>query len=255
MRNRWGRLVRLLATVVVGALVTVGTAGPVVATDYGASYTATSHPDEHRWAERATVARIFEPTTLRTWDSYPQLQRAYDGGVRKFAISWKGTTGQEIRDFAATVPDDVRVFGAWWHEPENDIEKGEFTLAKWRRTMVRLCGVMRENDIVPVRILMGWTLYEQSGRDIRDYRLPRGTITVSAFDGHVVNKPARGLARRLLAEKRRSGLPLAVPETSGPASGLRTLRTLLDGKMRWGAFFTRDGMSASQANAWFGPAD
>lgn len=245
----WG--LRVLATSVAGAVV-LALAPAASATDYGASLSPQAPADEARWLSRSTVARVFDTGTLDTWDSYPPLQRAYDAGIRKFVISWKGTTGAEIRAFAATIPADATVFGTWWHEPENDIASGEFTLRYWKRTMVRLCGVMRKNGIIPIRVLMAWSLFPQSGRNIRSYDLPKGTIAIAAFDGHVYDKMPRNVARHLLAEKRRNKLPLAMAETSGPAKRIRTLRHLLDGKMRWATYLTRDGMTVRQANAWFG---
>lgn len=244
--------VRPLVAVLVSMTFLGAWAAPAHATDYGASFMPNVQPNESRWSERATVARVFESASLGTWDTYPELARAYDAGIRKFSISWKGTSGQEIRDFAASVPAGITVYGTWWHEPENDIESGTFTLAQWKKRMIRLCRVMRENDIVPVRILMGWTLFPESGRNVRKYDLPKGTIKISAFDGHVANKPPRKLARLLLADKRRTGLPLALPETAGPADRIRVLRNQLDRKMRWGTYLTRDGMTQRQADAWFG---
>ena len=266
MRNPWFRAMRTsardvstyagtrrwAAVLVVASLLWSASTAPASATDYGASMQPNVQPNEQRWVNRSTVARVFAPGTLGTWDSYPQLLRAYDAGIREFSISWKGTTGQEIRDFAATIPDGVKVYGTWYHEPENDIEKGELTLATWRKTMIRLCGVMRQNGIVPVRILMAWTLFPASKRHVRAYDLPKGTVAVSAFDGHVRDKDPRLVARLMLADKRRTGLPLAVPETSGPAARIRILRKCPDGKMRWGTYLTRDGMTTKQANAWFG---
>ena len=89
---------------------------------------------------------------------------------------------------------------------------------------------------------------------MRAYDLPKGDVKVAAFDGHVANKGPWLVARLLLSERRRTGLPLAVPETAGPAERIQILRKRLDGKMLWGAYLTSKGMSQEQADAWFGQA-
>lgn len=227
---------------------------PADATRYGASYASRANPDEVHWAGKAAVARIFESRDLGVWSDYPEAQRAYDDGVRRFSFSWKGTSGQDVRDFAASIPDGVKVFGTWIHEPEDDIEAGTMTLDYWKANTIRLARVMTNHGIVPTRILMAWTLFPISGRDVTDYDLPKGTIRVSAFDGHVHNKSPETVARLILRDKARTGLPLALPETSGPPDKITTLRTLLDKKMWWGCYFTYHGMTQEQADAWFGKA-
>lgn len=245
------RLTILLAAAIVAGLAL--TAAPAHGTDYGASYARTPHATEPVWAGKATVARIFDPNRLDTWGDYPEAQRAYDQGVRKFAFSWKGTDAADIRLFASSVPEGVRVFGTYLHEPENDIEQGRITLEAWKANTITQAKVMREVGIVPTRVLMGWTLYPaKSGRDVADYDLPAGTVTISAFDAHVRDKNPVGMARRLLREQKRTGLPLAVPETSGRPANIAELKRRLDGRVRWACFFTyKRGMTTKQAEVWF----
>lgn len=228
-------------------------AAPAHATDYGASYARTPHATEPVWAGKATVARIFDPNRLTVWGDYPEAQRAYDQGVRKFAFSWKGTDPDDIRTFAATVPAGVRIFGTYLHEPEDDIEQGRLTLEQWKARTITQAKVMREVGIVPTRVLMGWTLYPaKSGRNVADYDLPAGTVAISAFDAHVRDKNPAGMARRLLREQKRTGLPMAVPETSGRPANIAELKRRLDGRVRWACFFTyKRGMTPRQAEVWF----
>lgn len=237
----------VLAAVLLGSIV------DAQATGYGASYAPTAHADEHRWAGKAKVARIFDSNQLGEWDDYPPAQRAYAGGVRKFSFSWKGTDPQDIRDFATTVPKGVRIWGTYWHEPEDDIEAQRFTLKQWKARTIEQAAVMREVGIVPTRILMGYTLFPESGRNVADYDLPAGTIAVSALDMHLGPKrTGERAARLLLREQRRTGLPLAVPEVSGPAKKARAFKALIDGRARWACWFTYSrGMGAAQAKAWF----
>jgi hypothetical protein len=232
----------------------IGAASRADATLWGASYARTVHPDEHRWAGRSPVVRVFDGGSLGEWGDYPALTRAYGDGTRKFHVSWKGTSSQDVRDFAATIPTGVKMFGTWMHEPEDNIEAGRLTLADWRATTIRLAAVMREEGVIPVRVLMGWTLLPESARDVRDYDLPPGTITISAFDAHVRanGKNPAVMASLLLKEKARTGLPLAIPETSGPPRRINILQRGLAGGARWACWFGPVGMTDAQARAWFG---
>lgn len=226
---------------------------PSEGTTYGASYAKAKHPSEAHWAGKAKIARIFDPNALDDWGDYPAAERAYDDGVRRFSFSWKGTDEQDIIDFARTIPNDAKVFGTYYHEPENDIESGILTLNQWKNRFTEQSIVMRSVGIVPTRILMGWSLYPKaSGQDVADYDLAPGVVAVSAFDGHLSSvKTPRGFARKLKAERARTGLPMAVPETWGTVEEITLFRRLIDRKVRWACWFTPKGLSRAQAKAWF----
>jgi hypothetical protein len=245
---------------IAGLFVMLAMAAPAHAVKYGAMFMPNEHPDEENWAGATKVARVFDSNGLDDWDDYPAITRAYDDGVRTFHISWKGTNPNQIRDFADTIPAGVKVYGTWQHEPEDDIKAGNFTLAYYKSTTVALAEVMREEGIVPVQVLMGYTLYPaRSHRKVADYDLPPGTVTLHAFDGHVRDKTPLSLVRRLVKEYRRTGIPTAIPETSGSPAHLRQLRDLIQSKVRAGRLrvsyacaFTLPGMrfTAQHRAAW-----
>lgn len=244
---------RAVAAALAGLLLLLG--APAGATTWGAYYGPQAHPDEGLWADRAQVARIFESGQLGVWGDYPEAQRAYSQGIRRFVFSWKSAPGQQVATFAASLPKDLqgkRVVGVYWHEPEDDVEAGTLTIKAWKAETVREAGIMRNNGMVPAAILMGWTLMPQSHRDVKAYDLPAGSVAVHAFDAHVKDKAPGPMARALRREQRRAGLPLGVAETSGPAWKLRILHKMLDGKMRWGILFSRPAqrVSEEQVNAW-----
>lgn len=226
------------------------------ATQWGTNYPTTAHPNENLWAGQATVARVFEPARLRTWDDYPAAVRAYEHGVRRFWFSWKGTLGSDVRAFGATIPDDVQVWGTWLHEPENDVEAGRLTIAEWKSTTKRLGKVQRSVGMKPASVLMFWTLLPESGRDIEDWRLPKGAVDVWAFDAHMKATPRtpKQVATKLLAEKKRSGLPMGLAETSAPERPQRLywLHQRLKGNVWWACFFARrnDEVTKQEVDAW-----
>jgi hypothetical protein len=225
----------------------------------GANYEDVPHATEALFAGHATVARVFDSNEVDEWDTYPGAVRAYSQGVRTFVFSWKGARLDSIREFAATVPDDVKIYGTYWHEPEDDVKRGTLKLANWKSTMVAQSAVMREEGIIPIRILMGWTLFPaKSARRVADYDLPAGTISVAAFDGHVRAKDPTRMARKLAKEQKRSGLPTAVPETSGAPGHLRTFLTTLKKlkvKPRFVCYFSTTGIKPGQSRVMFGVPD
>lgn len=237
------------------ALALLLTAAPATASQWGANYATPAHPDEALWETRADVARVFEPDRLGTWDDYPALTRAYADGVRRFWVSWKGSAGADVRAFGASIPDDATVWGTYWHEPEEDIANGTLTLTGWKRTTRRLAAVQREVGMVPATILMFYTLEGGAGRDVDDYRLRPGSVDVWGFDAHMWgDRTPRGVAKALLREKRLSGLPLGLGETSGTAKELANLKARLAGKVRWGCFFAKrsDPVTQAEVDAWMG---
>lgn len=254
MRHYWVLVVMVLAVL----LMLVTPASVHAATPpFGAMYQPNEHPDEHRWAKRAEIARIFDSNTLSVWNDYPGARRAYADGIRKFVFSWKmETTNAQIRNFADSLPNGVRVFGVLEHEPEAKIARGDYTLAEWKARTVEQAAVQKDVGMVPTTILMGWTLYpEFSGRDVSDYDLPPGTIRVHAFDAHVRgNKEPDVMARRIRIEQRRTGLPTGVGETSGSPAHLKTFREgmLRAKKLRWVISFTQNPAQTDSNTRWTG---
>lgn len=219
----------------------------------GAYYPPQPYDSEHLFAGKAKVARVFDSNKLDPWGHYPELVRAYSQGVRIFSISWKQANEQALRAFAASRPSDVTVYGTYLHEPENEIESGALTLDQWKANTIAQAAVMREEGIIPTRILMGWTLFpKKSGRRVAHYDLPPGTIDVAAFDAHVRDKDPVRMARKLRKEKARTGLPLAVPETSGAPGHLKQLLKALPNDTRFVCYFSLDKITSNQSKVLFG---
>lgn len=119
---------------------------------------------------RAEVARLYVPAScsdVRKWDDF---MRAYDDhGVRHFALSWKDTSTTFVKQACASVPDDCTFYGINHHEPEDNIKKGEFTLAQWIAWQKAHLPVIAGEGGKPRICLMQWTLEAGSGRRPADY--------------------------------------------------------------------------------------
>jgi hypothetical protein len=245
-----------VVTAAASVVATLAMLAPPNVADRGAYYPPQPYPTEAMYAGHATVARIFDGGELDSWGEYPGAVRAYDDGVRIYSWSWAGTSLQSIRDFAASLPDDVTIYGTYLHEPEKDIKQGRITLKQWKRNTIQQAAVMREVGIIPTRILMGWTLFPaRSGRRVSDYDLPKGTIDVAAFDAHVRDKDPVRMAKKLAREQARTKLPVAVPETSGSMGDVKSCLSTLQARSvrtKFLCYFSRTGINRNQSRTLFG---
>ncbi len=228
----------------------------MVTPNRGAYYPNKAYKMERLYAGHANVARIFDGGELKTWSEYPGAVRAYNHGARIFSFSWAGVSHDKLRAFAASVPSNVTIYGTYRHEPEKDIKNGEITLRQWKTNFISQAAVMREVGIIPTRILMGWTLFpRKSGRKVGAYDLPAGTIDVAAFDAHVRDKDPVRMARKIAREQRRTGLPTAIPETSGKAANLQRFFSILQRrgvKAKFICYFSRTKITKNQSRVMFG---
>lgn len=90
-----------------------------------------------------------------------------------------------LREWFAEAPRDRDIYWTLHHEPEEDIEKGEFTAAEYRSAWRRLDGFASAASNPRLRatlILMDWSLDPRSGRKWRDYYPGGDVIDVLAFD-------------------------------------------------------------------------
>lgn len=176
--------------------------------------------DERLFQGRPRVARIFYrgdtlPQNLPAQDDF---RRAYQQGIRVFVISWKTTRDDQVAGMLASAPDDVTIYGCYFHEPEDNITGGaraalsravhavrrvarrvarrapseraaSMTLAAWRTVTRRHAEVMRPFGARPTVILMAFTLAPGSGRDVSDYFMG-GDVDYLMFDFYM--NPAKG---------------------------------------------------------------
>lgn len=189
---------------------------------------------------KVNVIRHFSPGLPFSWSS----QNANLIKGRTMVMSFKRhpteiTSGQYdafFRNWFKTAPNDQTIYWSYFHEPEGNINAGEFTLAQYRAAWIRLANLAKEAckpNLHATLILTGWTMNPSSKRDYRVYDVGSQYIKVLAFDpynGIYEDRPyyeAPELLFGHIATKMKSdGRPWGIAETGarlikGDASGTK----------------------------------
>ncbi len=136
------------------------------------------------------VVRVFYPDQPQPWPA--------PSGERDVVVSFKlppsdvlsGRTDAQMRQWFASAPSEQRVFWVYWHEPEDDSEKGDFTPDEYRRAFAHLIEIADSVDnpmLVSTAVLMTWTVnHPHTDREWRDY-VPEG-VDVLAWDGYSTSR-------------------------------------------------------------------
>ncbi|SFO93093.1 Glycosyl hydrolase family 26 [Amycolatopsis arida] len=154
-----------------------------------------------------------------------------DAGRRPLTVSFKaapkdilaGRHDAHFRTWFADAPRDVDVNWTYFHEPEDNIARGEFTAADYRaawRYLHRLAAAAGNPRLHPTLILMDWTVDPRSQRNWRDYYPGDAYVEVLAWDAYnqvtgVTRRyrPAEEIFGRVVAVSRDAGKPFAIAET------------------------------------------
>jgi hypothetical protein len=168
------------------------------------------------------VARVFSPGLLpAAWDDEPTLRALGTGSsvVYSFKADPRqvaaGAYDDRVRSFLAGRPAAVRAYVAFYHEPEDDVERGAFTTAQFRAATDHLAPVVRAAGGIPTSILMQYTLSPASHRDWHDYYSP--AVDVLGWDAYNTSAQDRVPSYRSVA-----GIVapvLAVAKETGKAFG------------------------------------
>lgn len=121
-----------------------------------------------------------------------------------------------------TAPRDRDVYWVFYHEPEDNIAKGEFTAADYRAAWRHLRGLADKAGnprLHATLVLMSWSLEAESKRDWRDYYPGRDVIQVLGWDTYNLgwkkgryDSPSM-MYDRVVALSKEEGLPFGVAET------------------------------------------
>lgn len=238
---------------------------PLKTTLFGTSY---GGADESKNHGRADVARLFWRTAFLpdnvTTD--PDFKEAWDDGIRCFVVSWKTENDEEVRTFLNSFPTGSRVYAAFNHEVEDDIERNDQTLANYRTVTARHFKVAKACGAIPTQIFMAFTL-ATAKRDITNYTVPG--VEAVFFDAYM--NPAKGkdnpeqvidrcVAAATAAGAKETGLgetglPSSVPEATQIALVKRERAKLLATPMATIACYWPSGdfkfVSDAVADAWF----
>jgi hypothetical protein len=136
-----------------------------------------------------------------------------------------GKSDAAVRAWFASAPSDRNVYWSYYHEPEDNIARGEFTAAEYRAAWNRLTVLARSVNprLHSTLILMAWSLDPASGRNWRDYYAGDATIDVLGWDAY-----------NLLANKGRYDTPdhifgksIAVSKSVGKPYGFAEFGSIL----------------------------
>lgn len=176
---------------------------------------------------RVPVVRHFSPGLPFNWDSRAAQQLR----GREIVVSFKVhptqiTSGRHdsfFRDWFASAPSDQTIYWSYFHEPENDINRGAFTAAQYRAAWARL-GQLHDEACRPnmfsTLTLTEWTMNPRSGRDYRTYDAGPQAVDVIAFDPYNgIHDPTRdyyitpeALMDHIVEKMANDGRPWAIAE-------------------------------------------
>jgi hypothetical protein len=98
-----------------------------------------------------------------------------------------GADDAALSHFFDTAPAGHPIYYSYYHEPEDNIADGQFTLgdykAAWAR-VVQLADAARNPDLHSTLILMEWDLQKASGRNWKDYLPGGGIISTLGWDAY-----------------------------------------------------------------------
>jgi hypothetical protein len=163
-----------------------------------------------------------------------------------------GADDARLRQFFADAPRGHPIYYSYWHEPEDNIARGQFTLkayrAAWQR-IVKLADAAHNPWLHSTLILMNYDLIPWAHRDWKSYLPPGHIIQVLGWDaypqGSAQDKdpkptPPKVFMGPAIAASKKAGLPYGFAEF-----GLATAK----GRARW---LTSVGKYLLQSGALFG---
>jgi len=147
-----------------------------------------------------TTAQFGRMPIVRVY--YPGLPaaNAWDGGLAganhsAVIVSFKalptdilsGADDAALAHFFDTAPAGHPIYYSYYHEPEDNIADGQFTLADYKAAWARvvaLADAARNPDLHSTLILMSWDLVKASGRDWKSYLPGGGIISTLGWDAY-----------------------------------------------------------------------
>lgn len=132
--------------------------------------------------------RLYSPGTAKPWPSIT-TQAGSTPVIMSFKESPKtvlsGAVDSYYRAWFAAAPRDHVDYWTYWHEPEDDIERGAFTAADYRAAWTHLKALADQAhnpQLKATLILMGWTIEQRSHRTFTDYYPGSSVVDVLGWD-------------------------------------------------------------------------
>jgi hypothetical protein len=150
---------------------------------YGASVNQETLSEESSQFGHLPIVRVYFQTTppADAWTTGPV-------GLAQSAVvvSWKalpsailsGADDASLRSFFDSAPAGHPIYYSYYHEPEDNIAEGQFTLAAYKaawKHVVAIADAAHNPELHSTLILMSYDLNPESHRDFRDY-IPSGHV-------------------------------------------------------------------------------
>jgi hypothetical protein len=173
-----------------------GLPGFVDETLFGSSLDFTVSGGFDAWVEHVDerfsdlpVVRVFNQGLPRDWTAKEIIEG------RTVVVSFKadptdvveGRHDAALRRWFASTPPNSDVYWTYFHEPEDDIERGDFTAEEFRdawRHLRKLADETRRPNLHATLVLMGWSTNPKSGREWTDYYPGGDVIDVIGWDNY-----------------------------------------------------------------------
>ncbi len=132
------------------------------------------------------------------------ISRATSAGARSWSRSGSRRRGSspgrstiELLAWFRNAPVDRDTYWVYFHEPEDNVERGDFTAQEFSDAwshVARLAASVDNPRLRATMILMCWTVNETSGRDWHDYVPTSGEVDVLAWDCYAKGADAHSYA-------------------------------------------------------------
>jgi hypothetical protein len=218
------------------------------------SWAAAARRSNERYGGLEAV-RVFHPGLPAAWDS---VTDAVDSAL---VVSFKadpaeilsGADDVALRRWFAAAPRDRDVWWTYFHEPEDDVERDEFTAEAWRaayRHVATLADAADNPRLHNTVVLMCWTLEQRSGRSFSDFFPGEDVVEAMGWDCYSKASDARPYADpedlygTAIAKSRDLGLDWGIAETASllaPEDTTGTLRA--DWLREMGQYLSEEGAS------------
>lgn len=135
------------------------------------------------------VIRHFRPGLPLSWDSYNMKLMVDRTLITSFKVHpseiLSGQLDSFFLDWFAAAPTNQTIYWSYFHEPEDNISRGEFTSSDYRAAWAHLARLERQAckpNLHATLILTEWTMRPTSNRDYRIYDAGPDNVKVLAFD-------------------------------------------------------------------------
>lgn len=176
------------------------------------------------------VVRVFNSGAPSNW-SAANYARGADLAV-SFKISpqsiLNGSHDAQLRTWFRAAPTNVGVYWTYFHEPEDDIAKGDFTATQFRAAWQRIATIADEickPNLHATLVLMDWTVDSRSGRKFSDYYPGSAYVDVLGWDpynpwqNNTGYKAPAAIFGEVINVSKAHGKPFAVAETGSLLMG------------------------------------